>query len=301
MGPAQAGRDEQQAAVARGRTAVAQLVDRDVGGGRVERHRRGHRGQRIGQALVPEEVRLVPGVGRELVSKPGPGLREERLVAVLQKLPQPCPDPGRVGQQPLTEAQLLRTARGGQLQGSPAHLRVGQRVRTVRAVRLRARELQRRVHELLVRQLVQQVQFLGERGARQGPPPRHAGEGHEQVRERRPPQEVGFAHPVGQMRVEPGGHARHPALEARVVPRLGQRVQRHAELGQGGGHDSDLLRPQPRDVDVHAHAFMVHSATDNAPSIDGRRQSKRRRPRRGRRVGAPGQPRSLRTSITPSR
>ncbi|MFD1273632.1 hypothetical protein ACFQ51_23610 [Streptomyces kaempferi] len=49
-----------------------------------------------------------------------------------------------------------------------------------------------------------------------------------------------------------------------MVPRLGQRVQRHPELGQRRGHDGDPLRPEPGDIDTHAHDLMVHPTTDNA-------------------------------------
>ncbi len=213
---------------------------------------------------MAQQVRLEPGVRRELVAHPGPGLGEERLVAVPRELPQPVPDARRIGEQALAEAQLLRSPRGGQVQRASARLGVVQRRGPARAVRQRAGELQSRVDELLVGQLVEEVQVVGEGGAGQGAAARHPGERHEQVRERRPPQEVGLAHPVGQVRVQPRGHARRPALQPRVVSRLGQRVQRHAQLGQRGGHDGDPLRPQPRDVDAHAHAPMVHAATDNA-------------------------------------
>ncbi len=149
---------------------------------------------------------------------------------------------------------------------------VGERAAPRHVVGERAGELQGAVHELLVRQLVQQVQLLGERAAGQRRAARHPGAGQEQVGERRPPQEVRLAHAVREMRVQPCGHRRHPGLETGVVGRLGQRVQRHAQLGQRRDHHGDPLRPQPGDVDVHAHAPMVHPATDSGSPIDGRRQ-----------------------------
>ncbi len=245
----------------------ADLVDADPPGRLVQRHRRGDRRQRLSQALAAQQLRLVAGVRGELPAQPGPALGEERLVAVEQELPQPGPDPRRLGQQPLAEAQLPRPARRGQLQGAAAQHGVGQRAGAGGVAGQGAGELQRGGHELLVGQLVEQVQVRGQGPARQRGAARQARARQEQIGERRPPQELGLAHPVGQVRVEPCGHARHPALQAGVVARLGQGVQRHAELGQWRGRHGDPLRAQPRDVDGDAHGPMVHGVT-GTPAVD---------------------------------
>ncbi|CAM5272473.1 Protein-glutamate methylesterase/protein-glutamine glutaminase [Streptomyces fumanus] len=242
----------------------------------VQRDRRGDRGQRLRQALAAQQLRLVPGVRRELVAQPGPGVREERLVAVVQEPAQPGADARRVGQQPLGEPQLARAPRGGQVQGAAARPGVRQRRRPGCAVRQGAGELQGRVDELLVRQLVQQVQVLGEGGAGQRGAAGDAGERHEQVRERRPPRKsaslIRSARCESRRAVTPVTQPWRPGW----WPGSDSACSAMHSSARGEGADGDPLRPQPRDVDAYAHALMVHPATDNAVPIDVRRQSARR-------------------------
>ncbi len=212
---------------------------------------------RRGQALAPQQLRLVPGVRDELDGDPPPGVREERLVAVLEQAPHPTAYGRGVGQQPPGEVHLPRSARGGQLQGAVPHRRVVQRRRRPRPVVAGAGELQRRGDEPLVVQLVQQVQLLRQRGPGPAVAAPDPGERHEHVGEGVPPEELRLQHPVREIGLQGRRGRGGPAVQPRMVPGLGERVQGQAQLGQRRGRENDLVGGESRDVYVHAHPSMV--------------------------------------------
>lgn len=237
MRPAEAGRDEGEAS-ARRRTrgvgpAHGQLVDADPARVLVQRQGGGHRLHRRSDALAPQYLRLVPGVGGQLDLDPLPGVREEGLVAVLEEAPDPAAYGSRVGQQLLGELDLLRPPGRRHVQCAAAHPGVRQRGGRPGPVLARAGELQGGGDEPLVVEPVEDVQVLGEGRAGPAVAAADTGERHEHIGEGVPPEEVRLVHPVREVRLQRRGRRGRPAVQARVVPGFGERMQSQPQLGEG--------------------------------------------------------------------
>ncbi|MGY3680754.1 hypothetical protein ACVWXU_004377 [Streptomyces sp. TE33382] len=282
MRPAEAARDQGEPGADRRvggvGPALGQLVDADAAGVRVHRQGGGDGAQRLAEPLAPQQFRLVPGVGDQLDPHPHPGVREERLVAVLEEAPDPGPYGDGVGQQPLGELHLLRAAGRRQVQRPGPHGVAHQRGRRPGPVQTGTGELQRGGHEPLVVQPVEDVQVLGE--GRPGPAVAAAdpGERHEDVGERVAPEELRLQQPVREVGFQRGGGRGRPAVQARVVARLGERVQGQPQLREGRGFENDAVRAQARDVDGHAHPSIVRVRERGEASLGGHRQSAGARP-----------------------
>lgn len=211
-------------------------------------------------ALAPQQLGLVPCVGGELDLHAPPCVGEEGLVAVLQETPDPYAYGGGVGQQLPGEVQLPRPPGGRHLDRAGPCPRVGERGGGAGVVQTRTGEFQGGRDEPFVVQPVQDVQVLGERRAGPAVPAVDTGERHEDVGEGVPPQELGLVQPVREVRLQGGGGRGRPAVQAGVVSRLGEGVEREPQLGEGGGLENYALGRQARDVDVHAHPSMVRGA-----------------------------------------
>lgn len=237
MGPAEAGRDEGEprpdGRVGGVRPADGQLVDVQPARVLVERERGRDRAEHLVEALAPQQLGLVPGVGGQLDLDPLPGVREEGLVAVLEEATHPGAYGAGCGEQLLGELQLLGPPCRRHVECAGPHRGAVERGRRARPVQACAGELQGGGDEPLVIHFVEDVQVLGQARPRTSVAAADTGERQEDVGEGVAPEEIGLVQPVGEVGLESRGGRGRPAVVARMVPGLGERMQGEPQLGEG--------------------------------------------------------------------
>lgn len=242
--------DERDARSARAARVVLQLVHEDALAVAVQGDGRRYRGQGGAESLPVPEIGLEADVRRQLGGDAGPGGIEERLAALLERLAHPGPDAGRVRQEAFGERLLECAPCLRPVQGTRTGPGVGERGRPgeEQAAAAAGRD-QRGGHVGVVVEVVDVVEFLDEGRPRPGR--------QQEIRARRPPQELGLPQPLRQLRTQRGSDTRGPRRQMRVMLRSGEHMQHRRQLGERRGGEAQPFRRYSGDVDAQSHPPII--------------------------------------------